>query len=64
VLSEALRYDGPALVEALVDANEPPLPGKIKTEQALHFAESLARGEKDRMKIIKTVLEDQVREVI
>jgi pyruvate dehydrogenase (quinone) len=64
VLSQALRHKGPALVEAVVDANEPPLPGKIKTEQALHFAEALARGEKDRMKIIKTVLEDEVREVV
>lgn len=64
VLSQALRHDGPALVEALVDANEPPLPGKIKTEQAVHFAEALFRGEKDRMKIIKTVLQDKVREVI
>ena len=64
VLSQALRHDGPALVEALVDANEPPLPGKIKTEQAVHFAEALIRGEKDRMKIIKTVLQDKVREVI
>lgn len=40
------------------------MPGKIKTEQALHFVEALARGEKDRMKIIKTVLEDQLREVM
>jgi pyruvate dehydrogenase (quinone) len=64
ILTEALRHDGPAVVQAVVDANEPPLPGKIKTEQALHFAEALVRGEKDRMKIIKTVLEDEVREVI
>ncbi|HSY65072.1 MAG TPA: hypothetical protein VK829_10760 [Terriglobales bacterium] len=64
VLSQALRHNGPALVEALVDANEPPLPGKIRTEQAVHFAEALIRGEKDRMKIIKTVLQDKVREVI
>ena len=28
------------------------------------FAEALARGEKDRWDIIKTVLEDKVREVI
>lgn len=64
VLSEALRYDGPAVVQAVVDPNEPPLPGKISSEQALHFAEALARGEKDRMQIIKTVLEDKIREVI
>lgn len=64
VLREALNYPGPALVEACVDSNEPPLPGKIKTEQAVHFAEALARGEKNAGKIIATVLKDQVREVI
>jgi pyruvate dehydrogenase (quinone) len=64
VLREALAYDGPAVIEAVVDANEPPMPGKISTEQAVNFAKALARGEKDRFDIIKTVLEDKVREVI
>ena len=64
MLREALAYDGPAVIQAVVDANEPPMPGKITTEQAINFAEALARGEKDRLDIIKTVLEDKVREVI
>jgi pyruvate dehydrogenase (quinone) len=64
VLEAALAHPGPAVVQAVVDPNEPPLPGKITTKQAIHFAESLARGEKDRWDIIKTVLEDKVREVI
>jgi pyruvate dehydrogenase (quinone) len=64
VLSEALRHDGPAVVQAVIDPNEPPLPGKIKTEQALHFAEAIVRGEKDGRKIIKNVLKEEVREVI
>jgi pyruvate dehydrogenase (quinone) len=62
--AKALAHPGPAVVQAVVDPNEPPLPGKITTKQAIHFAESLARGEKDRWDIIKTVLEDKVREVI
>lgn len=64
VLAEALRYDGPALVQAVIDPNEPPLPGKIKTEQAVHFAEAIISGEKDGRKIIKNVLKEEVREVI
>jgi hypothetical protein len=52
------------VVQAVVDPNEPPLPGNITAEQALHFAEALGKGEKDRWKIIKTVLEDKIREVI
>ncbi len=64
ILKEALSYDGPAVIEAVVDPNEPPMPGKISTEQALHFAEALVKGERNRFDIIKTVLEDKVREVI
>ncbi len=64
VLREALEYPGPALVEAVVDPNEPPMPGKIKTEQAIHFAEALARGDKHAGRIIETVLKDKVREVL
>jgi pyruvate dehydrogenase (quinone) len=64
VLKEALAYNGPAVVQAVVDPNEPPLPGNATAEQALKFAESLAKGEKDRWKIIKTVIKDKVREVI
>jgi pyruvate dehydrogenase (quinone) len=64
VLREALEHDGPAVVQAVVDANEPPLPGNINVKQAAMFAEALARGEKDRWDIIKTVAEDKIREVI
>jgi thiamine pyrophosphate-dependent acetolactate synthase large subunit-like protein len=63
-LREALQHDGPAVIQAVVDPNEPPLPGNIDAKQALHFAEALARGERDRGEIMKTVLEDKVREVI
>jgi pyruvate dehydrogenase (quinone) len=40
------------------------LPPKITTEQALHFAESLARGEPDRGKIMRNALGERVREMI
>ena len=64
VLREALSHDGPTLVQAVVDPNEPPMPGKITTEQTYKFAKALVRGQKDAMKIIKTVAEDEVREVV
>jgi pyruvate dehydrogenase (quinone) len=63
-LERALAHPGPALVQAVVDANEPPLPGKITTKQALEFARALARGEKDGWQILKTIAEDKVREVV
>jgi pyruvate dehydrogenase (quinone)/pyruvate oxidase len=64
VLDEALATPGPALVEAVVDPFEPPLPPKVTWEQAKHFVEALARGEPDRGKIALTVLRDRVRELI
>ncbi len=63
ILRQALAHPGPAVVQAVVDPNEPPLPGNISAEQALHFAEALAKGEKDRWKIIKTIMKDKIREV-
>ncbi|ALA59619.1 thiamine pyrophosphate-dependent enzyme [Nitrospira moscoviensis] len=64
ILRQAFRQQGPAVIEAVVDPSEPPLPGKITMEQAWHFAKALARGQKDRWEIIKTVVEDKVREVV
>jgi pyruvate dehydrogenase (quinone) len=64
ILGQALAHPGPAVVEAVIDPSEPPLPGNITAEQALHFAEGLAKGDKDRWNIIKTLLKDKVREVI
>jgi len=64
VLREALAHPGPAVIECVVDPNEPPMPGKISTEQAINFAESLLHGEKNRWDIVKSVLADKVREVI
>jgi pyruvate dehydrogenase (quinone)/pyruvate oxidase len=64
VLNEFLNAPGPAILQAVVDPLEPPFPPKIKAEQALHFAESLAKGEPNRKKIALTALSDKVRELI
>ena len=64
VLRQAFAEPGPAVVEAVVDPHEPPLPGKITTDQAWHFVEALARGQKDRWEILKTILENKIREVV
>jgi pyruvate dehydrogenase (quinone) len=64
VLREAFNHPGPAVIQAVVDPNEPPLPGKITTEQAWQFAKALARGQKGSWELIKTVVENTVREVV
>jgi pyruvate dehydrogenase (quinone) len=64
ILDEALAHPGPALVEAIVDPFEPPMPPKVTAEQARKFAASLAKGEPNRTKIALTLLEDKVKELI
>ena len=55
---------GPVLVEAVVDPYEPPMPPKVSLRQAEKFAESLVRGEPNRTKIVTTIAEDRVRELV
>ncbi len=64
ILERALAHPGPAIVEAVVDPNEPPLPPKITRDQALHFAQALAKGQPDRLRIALTATKDIVRQVI
>jgi pyruvate dehydrogenase (quinone) len=63
-IRQALAQPGPVLVECVVDANEPPLPGKIKMQQAMQFAQSLLRGEPDRVPIVGGVIKDIVKNVL
>ena len=66
-LSRASRWRTPktaAMLEAVVDPFEPPMPGKVTADQALKFAESLIRGEPNRKKILLTASSDKVRELV
>lgn len=63
-LRDALSSPGPALIEAEVDALEAPMPAKVEVEQALKFAQSLARGSKDWAKIVTTFAENRVKEMV
>ncbi len=64
VMESALSMAGPVLVECFVDPNEPPMPAKVKPAQAVHFAESLAKGTRDWQKIAETIAKDRVRELV
>jgi pyruvate dehydrogenase (quinone)/pyruvate oxidase len=55
---------GPAIIEAVVDPFEPPMPSSIKPEQAMLFAKALARGEPDGSEIAQTILKDKIRQLI
>jgi pyruvate dehydrogenase (quinone) len=64
ILREALAHPGPAVVQALVNANEPELPGHITVKQAVNFMAAMAKGDSERSSIIKTVLKNKIREVV
>ena len=64
VLEQALAAPGPVVVDALVDANEPPMPPKMTRDQALHFAQALAKGQPERLQIALTAAREFVRQVV
>ncbi len=61
-LEAMLLADGPALCEAVVDPFEPPMPARVKAKQALHMAESLAKGQPNRSRIALTLFRDKVHD--
>jgi len=62
-LEAMMLADRPALCEAVVDPFEPPWPARIKAKQALHMAESLAKGEPNRGRIALTLFRDKVHDL-
>jgi pyruvate dehydrogenase (quinone) len=63
VLQKALAQPGPAVIQALVDANEPPLPPRITRQQALRFAETLVRGEPEKVEIAERAVREEIRQL-
>lgn len=59
-----LNSPGPAVLDAIVDPHEPPMPPKTTVKHALHLAEALVRGTPDRGAILGTVLTSKVREMV
>jgi pyruvate dehydrogenase (quinone) len=57
-LDEALAHDGPALVDAVVDANEPMLPPKRREEYMQKLAQALDQGTPGRKDIERALAEE------
>jgi pyruvate dehydrogenase (quinone) len=57
---EALDHPGPALVDVLVNPDEPPLPGKVTYEQAKGFAQAWLRGQPRKATIASTLFRDKL----
>jgi pyruvate dehydrogenase (quinone)/pyruvate oxidase len=63
-LDQALAVNGPVLIEAVVDPNTPPMPAKVKPEQAIHLAEALIRGTRDASGILREIAGQRIRELV
>ena len=63
VLEQAIATGKPAVIEVVVDPNEPPMPSKISATQALHFAEALAKGQPEGRKIASTMFRNKLNEL-
>src|SRR3989440_1785540 len=63
-LTEAIASGRPALIEVVVDPNEPPLPSKATLEQAAHLAKALVRGQPQGGKIALTLFRDKLNELL
>ena len=48
IIEQFLAAPGPAVLQAVVDQLEPPLPGKITADQALHFGQRRTQPRQDR----------------
>ncbi|MDP9389618.1 MAG: thiamine pyrophosphate-binding protein, partial [Actinomycetota bacterium] len=59
-IASALAFDGPALVDVAVNPDEPPMPPKVRYDQAKGFAESFLRGQPRRAAIASNLLHDRL----
>ncbi len=64
VMTQFLAVQGPAVLEAVVDPNEPPMPAKIKPKQAAHFAEALLKGQPGGPRIALTLFRDKIDTIL
>ncbi|MEV5704992.1 thiamine pyrophosphate-dependent enzyme [Actinoallomurus sp. NPDC052274] len=61
-LDQALGWDGPVIVECGVDQHEPPMPAKVKKEQAQKLLEALRAGTPNHNRIALQMVKDVLDE--
>jgi pyruvate dehydrogenase (quinone) len=62
-VEEALAHSGAALIDVVVNPDEPPMPPKVNYEQARGFIESFLKGEPRRVTIASTLFQDKIDEL-
>jgi pyruvate dehydrogenase (quinone)/pyruvate oxidase len=61
-IAEALSWDGPVIVECLVDQHEPPYPAKIQRDQVSKLVSALREGTPNRRRIALQMVKDMLDE--
>lgn len=59
-IAAAFAHPGPALVDVVVNPDEPPMPARVTYEQAKGFAESFLHGQPRRATIASTLFRDKL----
>jgi pyruvate dehydrogenase (quinone)/pyruvate oxidase len=59
----AFAHSGPALVDVVVNPDEPPMPPKVTYKQAKGFAEAFLKGQPRRVAIASTLLHDKLEQL-
>jgi pyruvate dehydrogenase (quinone) len=62
-IREALAHEGPALVDVVVNPDEPPMPAKVTYDEAKGFARSFLKGTPRRATIASTLFRDRIEQL-
>ena len=61
-MREAFSWDGPVIIECVVDQHEPPMPAKVKKNQVKMMAQALRQGTPNRNRIALQMVKDMLDE--
>lgn len=61
-MREAFSWDGPVIIECLVDQHEPPMPAKVKKHQVTAMLQALREGTPNRNRIALQMVKDVLDE--
>jgi pyruvate dehydrogenase (quinone)/pyruvate oxidase len=64
ILQQAFAEPGPALIEAVVDPDEPPLPAHSTFSQAKNLLKAVVRGTRDGKDITAKIARQEIRQLI
>jgi pyruvate dehydrogenase (quinone) len=59
-VADILAHDGPALLDVVVNPDEPPMPARVRADQAKGFMQAMLRGEPRRVEMFRTILAGQL----